>query len=122
MAIYHPEAGIASMHAHAASFSETNWRAIIAFYDELQQMSPSPVVLFNRAIAVAQLHGAAAGLRALDAVEDMAGSHLYHAARGDLLRGMGRKADAIAAYEVAVSLTRSPAEEVLLRKKLAACE
>ena len=122
MAIYHPEAGIASMHAHAASFSETNWRAIIAFYDELQQMSPSPVVLFNRAIAVAQLHGAAAGLRALDAVEDMAGSHLYHAARGDLLRGMDRMADAIAAYQVAVSLTRSPAEEVLLRKKLAACE
>ena len=119
--IYHVEAAIAAVHAHAATFATTNWRSIISLYDQLLRLNPSAVVQLNRAIAVAQADGATAGSRALEAVKGMEGSHLYHAARGDLLRAMGRADEARAAYALAATLTRSPAESELLRRKQDAC-
>ncbi len=121
VSIYHVEAAIAAVHAHAATFATTNWRSIISLYDQLLRLNPSAVVQLNRAIAVAQADGATAGSRALEAVKGMEGSHLYHAARGDLLRAMGRADEARAAYALAATLTRSPAESELLRRKQDAC-
>ena len=121
MTVYHLEAGIASMHANAPAFSATNWPTIVSLYDELVRLKPSPVVLFNRAIALAQAEGPAKGLSALDDVRGSEGSHLYHAARGDLLRDLSRMGEAREAYARAVALARSPAEIDLLRAKLAAC-
>jgi RNA polymerase sigma factor (sigma-70 family) len=121
MSIYHAEAAIAGLHAHAPRFDETNWASIISLYDELLRLNPSPVVRFNRAIAVAQAEGPAAGSIALDEVRGLEGSHLYHAARGDLLRDLSRRDEAREAYALAATLTRSPAENALLRKKLDAC-
>lgn len=120
MSVYHIEAAIAGVHAHAPSFQTTNWNAIVSLYDELLRSNPSPVLQFNRAIAVSQAEGPAIGLTALDAVENI-GSHLYHAARGDLLRDLGRVDEARAAYTLAATLTRSPAESELLRRKQDAC-
>ena len=117
MSAYQAEAAIAAVHAHAPSFAETDWAAIISLYDGLLRMNPSPVVRFNRAIAVAQAQGPEAGTIALDEVKGLEGSHLYHAARGDLLRDLLRHDEAHAAYALAATLTRSPAETELLRKK-----
>ncbi len=117
MSAYQAEAAIAAMHAHAPSFAQTDWAAIIALYDQLLRMNPSPVVRFNRAIAVAQAEGPAAGTIALEEVKGLEGSHLYHAARGDLLRDLSRRDEAREAYALAATLTRSPAETELLRKK-----
>jgi len=121
MSMYHVEAAIAAVHAHAATFASTDWRAIIGLYDQLLRLNPSPVIQFNRAIAVAQADGSAAGAFALEAVKGMEGSHLYHAARGDLLRDQGRVDEARAAYTLAATLTRSPAQNELLRRKQDAC-
>lgn len=117
MSAYQAEAAIAAVHAHAPSFAQTDWAAIIALYDQLLRMNPSPVVRFNRAIAVAQAEGPAAGTIALEEVKGLEGSHLYHAARGDLLRDLSRRDEAREAYALAATLTRSPAETELLRKK-----
>lgn len=117
MTAYQTEAAIAAVHAHATTFGETDWAAIISLYDELLRLNPSPVVRFNRAIAVAQAEGPAAGTIALDEVKGLEGSHLYHAARGDLLRDLSRREEAREAYALAATLTRSPAETELLRKK-----
>lgn len=117
MTAYQTEAAIAAVHAHAITFAETDWAAIISLYDELLRLNHSPVVRFNRAIAVAQAEGPAAGTIALDEVKGLEGSHLYHAARGDLLRDLSRRDEAREAYALAATLTRSPAETELLRKK-----
>ena len=120
MSVYHIEAAIAGVHAHAPSFEATNWNAIVSLYDELLRSNPSPVVQFNRAIAVAQAEGPSVGLTALDNVKAI-DSHLYHAARGDLLRELDRIDEARVAYALAATLTRSPAESELLRRKQDAC-
>lgn len=119
--IYHGEAMIASMHAHAPSFDGTDWAGIVRIYDHLLLANPSPVVELNRAIAVAQLSGPDAGLRLLENIHGLEGFHLYHAARGDLLRALFRPDEARTEYEHAASLTRSPAEVALLKRKLEAC-
>ena len=121
MSMYRIEAAIAAVHAHASTFAATDWASIISLYDELLRLNPSPVVRFNRAIAVAQAEGPAAGSMALEEVKGLEGSHLYHAARGDLLRDLSRRDEAREAYALAATLTRSPAETELLRKKRDAC-
>lgn len=121
MSMYHIEAAIAAVHAHAATFGATDWTSIILLYDELFRLNPSPVVLFNRAIAIGQAQGPVAGSAALDSVGGLEGSHLYHAARGDMLRDLSRRDEAREAYALAATLTRSPAETELLRKKRDAC-
>lgn len=114
---YHFEAAIAGIHAHAPSFAETDWSTIVALYDQLLTLAPTDIVRLNRAIALARAQGAAAGLRALNLITGLHDAHLYHAARGDLLRESGRPEEARAAYELASGLTASPAAKDLLSKK-----
>ena len=99
----------------------TDWRQIAALYDALLAMNPSPVVELNRAVAVAMRDGPAAGLALIDAIlgrGDLGDYHLAHAARADLLRRLGRRDDARAAYERALALARQEPERRFLLKRL----
>ncbi len=122
LSTYHVEAAIAAVHAHAPSFNATDWATIITLYDRLLTMAPTAIVRFNRAIAVAQANGAATGLLELERVDGLERSHLYHAARGDLLREIGRLDEARVAYAIALKLARSPQEQGLLERKQAGLE
>lgn len=117
LSTYHMEAAIASVHAHAPSFNSTDWTTIVTLYDRLLSLVPTAIVRFNRAIAVAQASGAGKGLEELERVEGLERWHLYHAARGDLLRELGRVDEARAAYANALKLARSPVEQGLLERK-----
>lgn len=114
---YHVEAAIAAVHAQAPTFERTDWARIVGFYDHLLALAPGPIVRLNRAIAWGRLQGAEAGLQALDLIEGLEKLHLYHAARGDLLRELGRSEEARAAYGNALKLVRSPVERELLERK-----
>lgn len=110
---YQIQAAIAAVHSDAPIASATDWGQIVALYDQLLAHSPTPVVALNRAIAVAELHGPASALALLGDLE-LAGYHLYHAARGDLLERLGRLEEAAAAYDDALALTTNDAERLLL--------
>jgi RNA polymerase sigma-70 factor, ECF subfamily len=111
---------IAAEHARAARAEDTDWEVIAGAYDRLHALDPSPVIALNRAVAVAMAHGPEAGLALAD---EQAGAldayHLLHATRADLLRRLGRSADARAAYERALELAAVPAERLFLRERLA---
>jgi RNA polymerase sigma factor (sigma-70 family) len=115
------QAAIVGIHAGAPSYEETDWRAVIALYDALLRLTPTPVVALNRALALAEVDGAAAALAEL---EPLAGRldryHLFHAARAELLRRLDRPADARVADRRALELTDNPAERRLLEARLAA--
>src|SRR5215468_1364867 len=99
---YALQAAIAAVHVEAHDAASTDWRQIVGLYDVLMRLDASPVVELNRAVAVAMRDGAAAGLALVDAIlarGDLAEYHLAHSARADLLRRLGRGADALAAYE-----------------------
>jgi RNA polymerase sigma-70 factor, ECF subfamily len=119
---YRVQAAIAALHATAASPEATDWGRILALYDALRRMTPSPVVELNRAVAIAMAHGPEQGLAL---VEELAaggaldGYHLFHATRADLLRRLGRDAEAAAAYRQALELTGNPAERSFLTRRLA---
>jgi RNA polymerase sigma-70 factor, ECF subfamily len=119
---YRVQAAIAALHATAASPEATDWGRILALYDALRRMNPSPVVELNRAVAIAMAHGPEQGLAL---VEELAaggaldGYHLFHATRADLLRQLGRPAEAAAAYRQALALTGNPAERSFLTRRLA---
>ena len=104
--------------ASAASLAATDWPGIVALYDQLFDQRPTPVVALNRAVAVGEMRGAAAGLAALDAVEAAALEDYqpYHAARADLLAREGRPG-ATAAYGRAIELTVNPAERRFLERQ-----
>lgn len=104
---YHLEAGIASGHAAAPSWGETDWPRILGLYDLLLQVAPSPVVAVNRAVAVALAHSAEEGLRALDDVPAVPGYYLLPATRGHLLAWAGRNADAAVAFRSALMVCRN---------------
>jgi RNA polymerase sigma-70 factor, ECF subfamily len=109
------------VHAEAACSSATDWTRIVALYDVLLRIEPSPVVALNRAVAVGERDGAEAGLTALEEATrqgGLDGYHLAHAARAELLRRMGRAEAARAAYERALALTAQPAEQRFLRRRL----
>jgi RNA polymerase sigma-70 factor (ECF subfamily) len=119
------QAAIAAVHADAATADATDWVQIVALYDQLHALRPNAVVAVNRAVAVAELHGADAGLAALDdaardaepvaAARDQLDRYQpYHATRADLLARAGRAADAVAAYDTALELTTTPAERRFL--------
>jgi RNA polymerase sigma-70 factor (ECF subfamily) len=110
------QAAIAAVHADAPTAVATDWRQIVALYDHLLALQPNAVVAINRAAALAELHGAAAGLDALDAIEiELVRTYQpYHAARADLLRRVGREAAAVAAYDRALELTTNPPEREFL--------
>lgn len=117
---YHVEAAIAAAHANALSYAATPWAYIVTLYDRLLHFKPTPLVRINRAIAVSNARGAEEALRELSAVDELHDLNLYHAACGDLLHELGRHAEAREAYRIALSLTRSPAEERVVRRKLEA--
>lgn len=119
---YTVQAAISAVHAEAAAAEDTDWGQIVALYDVLLRLQPTPVVELNRAVAVAMRDGAEPGLKLIAAIldrGDLANYPLAHAARGELLRRAGRTEDAIAALETALGLTEQIAEQRLLRKKLA---
>ena len=119
---YTLQAAIAAEHAAAATAEATHWTRIAALYDSLLALNPSPVVELNRAVAVAMRDGFAVGLDEVDGIlgrGDLAGYHLAHAARADLLRRLGRLDEARAAYEQALTLAQQEPERRFLAKRLA---
>jgi RNA polymerase sigma-70 factor (ECF subfamily) len=115
------QAAISAVHADATRAADTDWAQIVGLYDVLLRVDPSPVVELNRAAAVALRDGPAAGLALIDAIlvrGDLADYHLAHSARADLCRRLGRTADARAAYQRALSLTRQEPERRFLERRL----
>jgi RNA polymerase sigma-70 factor (ECF subfamily) len=118
---YTLQAAIAAVHAGAPTAAATDWAQIVALYDVLARVDPSPVVELNRAVAVAMRDGPAAGLALIDAIlgsGDLEDYHLAHSARADLCRRLGRKAEARASYERALGLTRQEPERRFLERRL----
>jgi RNA polymerase sigma-70 factor, ECF subfamily len=110
-------AAVNAVHTDAGSAEETDWRQIVALYDQLLAVEPTPVVALNRAIAVAEVDGPAPALEILDTL-DIEGYHAYQAARADLLRRAGSTEAAVTAYERALELAGNPAERAFLRSRL----
>ncbi|SFE81727.1 RNA polymerase sigma factor [Blastococcus tunisiensis] len=120
---YALQAAIAAVHAESPTWGDTDWREIVALYDLLTAVWPSPVVALNRAVAVGFAQGAAAGLAALDVLSgepQLAGYGYFSAARADLLRKLGRVDEARSAYEEAVLLTGNAVERDFLARRLQA--
>ncbi len=116
---YQLQAGIAALHALAASYETTDWAAVRMLYDRLHEVDPSPVVLLNRAVATRFAVGPAPALAEVDALgERLAGYHLWHAARADLLATLGRPAEALTAAERALELATNPAERELMSRRV----
>ncbi len=113
---YQLQAAINAVHGDAAYAASTDWRQIVALYDQLLVHSPSPVVALHRAVAVAEVDGPAAALALVDGLE-LGEYHLFHAIRADLLRRLGRVADAARAYDAALAHTQNEAERSLLRQR-----
>ncbi|MCW5891034.1 MAG: RNA polymerase sigma factor [bacterium] len=116
---YQLQAAIAGLHANAPTAAATDWSHIAACYDRLLELAPTPVVAVNRAVAHAMADGLDTGLWLLAEVEDMDGVHLYHAARGELLRRLGRRDEAAAAWRRALALARNAAERAFFTRRLA---
>lgn len=112
------QAAIAAVHADAPSASKTDWRQIVALYDQLHALRPDAVVAINRAVAIGELAGAAAGLLSLDLIDadDVANYQPFHAARADLLARCGRTDEADAAYTRAIELSDNPVERRFLEQ------
>ncbi len=115
------QAAIAALHAQAPTYDATDWHQILALYDELLRVWPSPVVALNRAVAVSMVDGPAAALAVLDALagdDRLAGYRYLPATRADLLRRLGRHAEAADAYRAALALTDNAAEQEFLTERL----
>jgi RNA polymerase sigma-70 factor, ECF subfamily len=118
---YTLQAAIVAVHAEAPTAGATDWAQIVGLYDALARVEPSPVVELNRAVAVAMRDGPAAGLALIDAIlarGDLAGYYLAHSSRAELCRRLGRTAEARAAYERALALTRQEPERRFLERRL----
>jgi RNA polymerase sigma-70 factor, ECF subfamily len=118
---YTLQAAIAAVHAEAESVAATDWRQIVALYDRLVRIQPSPVVQLNRAVAVAMCDGPEAGLAHIDAVlehGELANYYLAHSARADMYRRLGRTAEARSSYEKALALTQQEPERQFLQERI----
>ncbi|MGB8583949.1 MAG: RNA polymerase sigma factor [Candidatus Sulfotelmatobacter sp.] len=123
---YTLQAAIAAVHAEAESVARTDWRQIVALYDQLLRIQPSPVVQLNRAVAIAMRDGPEAGLAHIDAVladssgkeSELANYYLAHSARADMYRRLGRTAEARASYEKALALTQQEPERQFLQERI----
>jgi RNA polymerase sigma-70 factor (ECF subfamily) len=118
---YTLQAAIAAVHAEAESVAATDWRQIVALYDQLLRIQPSPVVQLNRAVAIAMSEGPEAGLTHIDAVlehGELASYYLAHSARADMYRRLGRRAEARSAYEKALALTQQEPERQFLQERI----
>jgi RNA polymerase sigma-70 factor (ECF subfamily) len=113
---YQIQAAIQAVHSDASSAAETDWRQIVALYDQLTTLAPGPVVALNRAVAVAEVDGPAAALELVNAI-DLGRYHVYHAVRADLLRRLGRPADAARAYDKAIELAGNARERDFLARR-----
>ena len=109
-------AAINAVHTDAPEAGATDWGQITALYDQLYAVAPSPVVALNRAVAVAELDGPAVALAEVDRL-DLATYHAWHATRADLLRRLGRSAEARSAYDAAIAATDNPAERAYLARR-----
>jgi RNA polymerase sigma-70 factor (ECF subfamily) len=118
---YQLQAAIAAIHVQARTPEDTDWNEITALYGQLVRLTPTPVVALNHAVAVAMSQGLEVGLErinrlgSLGPLEDY---RLFHAARGDLLRRLGRDESALAAYERALELTTNRVERAYIRRRL----
>jgi RNA polymerase sigma-70 factor (ECF subfamily) len=110
---YQIQAAIQAVHSDPPP---THWRQIVALYDQLLRMMPTPIVALNRAVAVAEVEGPEAALRLVDAL-DLGGFQRFHAIRADLLRRLGRSREAAAAYDAALALTANAAERAFLERR-----
>ena len=122
---YGIQAAIAACHARAVTADDTEWTRIVALYDALAQLTPSPIVELNRAVAVAMAFGPQSGLELVDALNaepSLKNYHLLPSVRGDLLTKLGRFGEARAEFEIAASLTRNARERKLLLERARACE
>ena len=118
---YTLQAAIAAVHAEAESVAATDWQQIVAIYDQLLRIQPSPVVELNRAVAIAMRDGPEAGLAHIDAVleqGELADYYLAHSARADMYRRLGRTAEARASYEKALALTQQEPERQFLQERI----
>jgi RNA polymerase sigma-70 factor (ECF subfamily) len=123
---YTLQAAIAAVHAEAESVAATDWRQIVALYDQLMRIQPSPVVQLNRAVAIAMRDGPEAGLAHIDAVlggasgkqGELANYYLAHSARADMCRRLGRTAEARVSYEKALALTQQEPERQFLQERI----
>jgi RNA polymerase sigma-70 factor, ECF subfamily len=113
---YQIQAAINAVHSVAPSFDRTDWHAVLTLYDQLYALTPTPVVALNRAVALAEVHGPAAGLAAVEDLHSsgLDGYYLFHATRANLLRRLGRTSEAAAAYTAARGLTTNPVEQAFL--------
>jgi RNA polymerase sigma-70 factor, ECF subfamily len=119
---YQLQAAIAACHATAASADKTDWRRIAVLYEQLAGLTPSPFIELNRAVALAMADGPQAGLALVDTLDSSGRLHGYHllpATRADLLRRLGRRAEAITAYEQALALAPTEFERRYLRRRIA---
>jgi RNA polymerase sigma-70 factor (ECF subfamily) len=119
---YQIQAAINAVHSIAPDFDSTDWQAILTLYNQLYALTPTPIVALNRAVALGEVRGPEAGLSAVD---DLSSSgldsyYLFHATRADLLRRLGRAAEAAAAYATARTLTANPVERAFLDSRRAA--
>jgi RNA polymerase sigma-70 factor (ECF subfamily) len=111
---YQIQAAINAVHSDAPTTADTDWAQVVALYDQLMAVASTPVVALNRAVAVAELRGPADALAIVDDLR-LDRYHLYHSVRGNLLRRLGRHAEAIAAYETALALAPTDADRGVLR-------
>ncbi|MGN6173366.1 MAG: RNA polymerase sigma factor [Streptosporangiaceae bacterium] len=111
---YQLQAAISAVHSDAATAAQTDWGQILALYDQLIAIAPTPVVALNRCVAVAELRGPSEALALVDEL-DLDGYHLLHSTRADLLRRLGRRDDARAAYDAAIARTANRTEQSFLR-------
>ncbi|MGH4022920.1 MAG: DUF6596 domain-containing protein, partial [Pseudonocardiaceae bacterium] len=110
---YQIQAAINAVHSDAAAAAATDWWQILQLYNQLHSLAPSPVVALHRAVAVAEVEGPDAALTLVDGL-DLGGYHLFHAIRADLLRRLGRNAEAALAYEAAIARTENATEREFL--------
>jgi RNA polymerase sigma-70 factor (ECF subfamily) len=111
-------AAISAVHTSARDVRDTDWSQVLALYDQLVRIDPSPIVALNRAVAVAEIDGPDVALAAVDRLEDtLASYHLYHATRADLLHRLGRSQQARSAYNQAIELAGNTAEIAYLTRR-----
>jgi RNA polymerase sigma-70 factor (ECF subfamily) len=121
---YQLQAAIAALHAQAKTAEQTDWNQIAALYSVLSRSTGSPVIALNHAVAVAMSRGFETGLELIQQIApsgDLNSYYLYHAARADLLRRLGRKEEALATYQQALSLSANAVERRYLRRRMAEC-
>jgi RNA polymerase sigma-70 factor (ECF subfamily) len=115
---YQLQAAISAVHSDAATGPDTDWGQILVLYDQLLAVSPTPVVALNRSVAVSEVHGPALALEVVDALGDqLDGYHLFHVTRAELLRRLGREAEALAAFDAALTHTRNVTERAHLDRR-----